>query len=85
MDIDSLQDTADSVSSRDDLVRFIGILTKSILSGEVPMLKSYEVMDGCESFTANIHGWCRNQNIPFDEKPTWKLVAWIVLAGAMND
>ncbi len=85
MDIDKLQDMADSVATREQLVRFLDVLGKSISSGDVPNLKSYEVLDGCENFAADLDGWCMHQKIPFDEQPTWSLVAWIILAGALND
>ncbi len=85
MEIEKLQDMADLVATRTDLVLFLDILVKSIVEGDAPTLVSYEVMDGCENFTANLDGWCMHQRIPFDEQPTWSLVAWIILAGALND
>lgn len=85
MNIMKAYERADKISSRSDLVAFMEAISKSIASKEFPTLKSYEVMDGCESFTADIHAWCAYRNIPFDEEPTWSLVAWIILAGALND
>lgn len=81
----NIMNEADKVETRDDLVRFLDILGHSIVAGEVVTLKSFEVMDGCENFAAGLEGWCMHHKIPFDEKPTWKLVAWIILAGALND
>ncbi len=85
MEIEDLQDMAHTVNSRSELVHFLDLLGKSIVDGEAPTLTSYEVMDGCENFAANLHAWCAYRNIPFEEQPTWSLVAWIILAGALND
>lgn len=80
-----IYDRANAVNSRDDLVNFMEYMCKSISSGEISKLNSYEVVDGCINFTSGIDKWCAYRSIPFDEKPTWSLVAWIILAGAMND
>lgn len=80
-----LQKIANKISSRDDLVEFLSMLGNSIGKEDLKILNSVEVVDGCESFAAGLDGWCLHQKIPFDETPTWSLVARIILAGVLND
>ncbi len=82
---DELMTFAHKIDTRGDLVKFLDTLGEAIVEGEIKTLKSYEVIDGCENLAASLDSWCAYRNIPFDEQPTWSLVAWIILAGALND
>ncbi|GEM_PF-6444020 len=85
MDIKKVYEDADKIITRDDFVDFMGKLHGSLFDENAPRVSSTDVVDGCESFSADLHAWCKHRNIPFDEKPTWSLVAWIILAGVLND
>lgn len=76
---------ADEVKSQDDLMRLLDETKMSIINKQMPDLMAHEVMDGCESFTAGLKNWCAHRGIPYDGTPTWSLVAWIILAGVLND
>lgn len=78
-------EAANKIKNQDDFVKLLVLLKKSIVRKELPELKSYEVVDGCENFAADLESWCAYRDIPYDGTPTWSLVAWIILAGVLND
>ncbi len=85
MAIENLIDMANKVSSLEDFDNILCDIMIRISSGEIKKLNSYEVIDGCESFASRVESWCEYRGIPYDGTPTWSLVAWIILAGVLND
>lgn len=72
------------VETREELIEFLEALMEDVRKNRAEWRGNDKLdyfLDGVSGWLANLEGWCKNNNIPLPEQPTWRLVAQMFMAG----
>ncbi|MDT5042614.1 MAG: hypothetical protein QOE51_3599 [Actinoplanes sp.] len=76
-----LDEMAQAVENYDDFARFVAALTEDLerdpRSWENRTLDAF--LDALGRFSGSIESWARNNNVSLGERPTWSLIAEMML------
>jgi len=83
-----LHELVETITTRDDLVRFIRILLQDLRDHgkdwENPTLERY--LDALAAWTGNMEGYFRNvRKTSAPVEPTWKLIGYMLLAARIYE
>lgn len=83
----NLGDTVKSISSKEDLIKFIGELRMDFNNNsstwENSSLESY--LAAMQSWLEDIEGWAENSNLDISRITSWELIGHILFASKMYE